>query len=163
MAATTDGLTLTQPKALLEAWREEYAPLAVSKKRLYTPLHGRELEDALQVVMSVANASGAALLSSFSAAAWIAPYARTSRLFLYADELALQSLTTSLSLVSSAKGENVVVTVIEDLGVLNDCIVEGDGMLCTSPVQTYLDLWIAGERGREAAEHLRRERLQWSI
>jgi hypothetical protein len=29
-------------------------------------------------------------------------------------------------------------------------------------VQTYLDLAASGERGREAAEFLRRERLQWS-
>ena len=31
-----------------------------------------------------------------------------------------------------------------------------------SPIQTYLDLAAAGERGREAADHLRREKLTWS-
>jgi len=35
------------------------------------------------------------------------------------------------------------------------------GIACTSPVQTYLDLIDGGERGREAADHLRRELLQW--
>jgi hypothetical protein len=34
-------------------------------------------------------------------------------------------------------------------------------VVCTSPVQTYLDLAAAGERGQEAADHLRQERLQW--
>ncbi|MDA4631000.1 hypothetical protein NZA98_07735, partial [Escherichia coli] len=32
---------------------------------------------------------------------------------------------------------------------------------CTSSVQTYLDLAIAGERGAEAADHLRKEKLSW--
>lgn len=36
------------------------------------------------------------------------------------------------------------------------------GIICTSAVQTYLDLAQAGERGGEAAKHLRLERLDWS-
>ncbi len=34
--------------------------------------------------------------------------------------------------------------------------------LCTSPVQTFLDLSAAGERGKEAAEHLRSKLLRWT-
>jgi hypothetical protein len=37
----------------------------------------------------------------------------------------------------------------------------GPGVICTSAVQTYLDLTNAGERGKEAADHLRQEKLQW--
>jgi hypothetical protein len=55
----------------------------------------------------------------------------------------------------------VVVTVLDDLALFNDSVEAAGGIHCTSPVQTYLDLYVSGERGREAAEHLRRERLQW--
>jgi hypothetical protein len=161
---TPDGLTLAQPRALLEAWREIYAPPALRKKRFYTPLHGRGLEDALPDALAAANSAGSAIMASFSAAGWIAPYARSSSSFLYADELAIESLTESLALTSPPKGENFIVTVLEnDFGVLGDCIVAGEGILCTGAVQTYLDLWNAGERGREAAEYLRQETLKWSM
>jgi hypothetical protein len=43
----------------------------------------------------------------------------------------------------------------------SDTIEPAPGAVCTSPVQTYLDLSIAGERGAEAADHLRQERLSW--
>ena len=53
------------------------------------------------------------------------------------------------------------ITVPKDLGLLVDTIELAPGAVCTSPIQTYLDLSIAGERGTEAAEHLRQERLSW--
>ena len=36
-----------------------------------------------------------------------------------------------------------------------------EGISCVSPVQAYLDLHAMPERAEEAAEHLRKERLQW--
>ncbi|PTN52788.1 hypothetical protein DAI43_01230, partial [Achromobacter xylosoxidans] len=59
------------------------------------------------------------------------------------------------------KGENLVVTVLDDPGLFLDTVQPAPGVVCTSPIQTYLDLSVAGERGQEAADHLRRERLQW--
>src|SRR5471032_154419 len=70
-------------------------------------------------------------------------------------------LQTALKLAPASKGENVVVTVPKDLGLLADAVEPAPGAVCTSPVQTYLDLSIAGERGAEAADHLRQERLSW--
>ena len=66
-----------------------------------------------------------------------------------------------LKLAPALKGENVIVTVPNDLGLLTDTVEPAPGAICTSPVQTYLDLSIAGERGVEAANHLRQERLSW--
>ena len=37
------------------------------------------------------------------------------------------------------------------------------GVQCVSPVQAYLDLRGLPERAEEAAEHLRKERLQWGL
>jgi len=55
----------------------------------------------------------------------------------------------------------VVITVPRDEGLLLDTVEAAPGVLCTSPVQTYLDLTVAGERAKEAAEYLRQEKLTW--
>jgi len=66
-----------------------------------------------------------------------------------------------MKLSTATRGENVVVTELDDFGLFHDAVEPTDGIHCTSPVQTYLDLYASGDRGREAAEHLRQERLQW--
>ena len=81
--------------------------------------------------------------------------------YFYANAHGVDALQSGLELTSSAKGENVIVMEVEDEGFFRDAVVPAPGILATSPVQTYLDLCIAGSRGREAADHLRRERLQW--
>jgi len=105
---------------------------------------------------------GLAVLASFSAARWLAPYGRTSMQYFYADEKGLERLQSAVKLSSASKGENVKVTVLKDYGVFRDTVEPAPGAICTSPVQTYLDLADAGERGREAADHLRREKLRWA-
>ncbi len=49
----------------------------------------------------------------------------------------------------------------KDRGLLEDTVEPAPGAVCTGVIQTYLDLAAAGERGQEAAEHLRREQLKW--
>jgi hypothetical protein len=100
-------------------------------------------------------------LSSFSAAHWIAPFARTGTQYLYAHAGALEHIQSKLRLSSSLKGENVVVSIPKDNGIFLDAYEPVPGIRCTSPVQTYLDLSVSGERGAEAAEHLRHMRLKW--
>jgi hypothetical protein len=153
-------LSLTELDALLDAWRGAYEPPAGIQLRFYTTLHGGALEKAARKALG-ANKDGNAMFASFSAAHWFAPYARTGSEFFYADEAGVKMLQDALKLSSTPKGENVVVTQLKDLGLFRDRIEPALGVLCTSPVQTYLDLAAAGERGREAAEHLRRERLTW--
>ncbi len=99
--------------------------------------------------------------ASFSAAHWLAPYGRTGTQYFYADEEGLERLQSALKLSPVGKGENVVVNVLQDDGLFRDAVEPAPGAVCTSPVQTYLDLADAGERGQEAAEHLRREKLLW--
>jgi hypothetical protein len=104
---------------------------------------------------------GHVVLASFSAARWLAPYVRTATEYFYADEIGVARLAEALMLTSTAKGENVVITAPKDTALFRNTVEAAPGVLCTSVVQTYLDLTLAGERGREAAEHLRRERLAW--
>lgn len=104
---------------------------------------------------------GVLLYASFSAADWIAPFARTGRTYFYADERGLARLQSGLNLQSAAKGANIDILVPNDPDVFRTALRLQNGLVVTGPVQTYLDLSIAGERGREAAEHLRAEALQW--
>jgi Transcriptional regulator, AbiEi antitoxin, Type IV TA system len=161
-AAVSDGgLFLSDPNGLLDTWREAYVPPAGERRTFYTTLHGSALEAALRAYGTAPAPDGVAILSSFSAANWLAPYARTGTHYFYADPAGVDRMRTLLKLSTAARGENVVITELDDAGVFHDAVEPTDGIQCTSPVQTYLDLYTAGDRGREAAEHLRHERLQW--
>lgn len=159
--ASEDGLVLSEPDALLDAWRDSYAAPSGDRLRFYTPLHGSALEDAARSALRTDDSPGRAAFASFSAAQWLSPYGRTGTHYFFADDEGLRMLQTALKLTPTSKGENVVVTVPKDPGLLSDTVEPAPGAVCTSPVQTFLDLSIAGERGAEAAEHLRRGRLSW--
>lgn len=158
---TDTGVRLSNPDGLLDAWRDDYVPPSGERQKFYTTLHGSAFEDALRQCGTALALDGIAILSSFSAATWQAPYARTGTHYFYADQEGAERLRNLLNLSSTTRGENVQVTVIDDIGVFRDSVEPAAGIHCTSPVQTYLDLYASGERGREAAEHLRHERLQW--
>ncbi len=155
------GLVLSKPDALLDAWREAHEPPAERREGFYTTLHGRPFDEAARQALGSNSGSGQIALASFSAAQWLAPYGRTSTHYFYAETDAIDRLKRDLKLASAQKGENVVVMVPKDSGLFLDVVEPAPGAICTSPVQTYLDLAQAGERGREAADHLRREKLSW--
>ncbi len=155
------GLFLSAPDALLDAWRNAYQPPAGQRLGFYTALHGGAFEEAARRALRAGSDEGRAIFASFSAAHWLAPFARTGTQFFYADEPGLERLRATLALSSPAKGENVFVTVPEDAGVFREAVEPAPGAVCSGLVRTYLDLSAAGERGREAAEHLRRERMGW--
>lgn len=159
--ASDDGLVLSQPTALLDAWRDSYTAPPGERLRFYTPLHGGGLEEAARSALRADSGPGRAAFASFSAAQWLAPYARTGTHYFFADDEGLRKLQVALKLAPTAKGENVVITLPKDLGLLADTVEPAPGAVCTNPVQTYLDLAIAGERGAEAADHLRQEKLSW--
>jgi hypothetical protein len=159
--ADSDGLWISNPEALLDTWREAYRRPG-KRHGFYTALHGKSLQDVLRGSLFGADRFGGVMLGSFSAAQWLAPYARTTTEFFYADRQGMNALQDALQLSSIAKGENVVVMELEDDGLFRDALEPAPGLRCTGIVQTYLDLWISGERGREAAEHLRKEKFQWN-
>lgn len=154
-----EGMFLAAPDALLDAWREAYEAPSGQRQAFYTTLHGASFDAALRG--RPPQSRGQIALASFSAAQWLAPFGRTGTHYFYADAQGLEILRSSLKLSSASKGENVVVTVLDDSGLFRDTVQPTSGVICTSPVQTYLDLAAAGERGQEAADHLRQERLQW--
>jgi hypothetical protein len=157
-----EGLSLSEPDKLIDAWREAYEPPAGRRLRFYTILHGSTFEEASLEALRATDNGGQATLASFSAARWLAPYARVSTQYFYADDTGLDRLQALLKLSSASKGENVIITVPKDHGIFRDATEPAPGIICTSLVQTYLDLTTAGERGQEAAEHLRREKMKWN-
>jgi hypothetical protein len=157
---TRDGVFLSAPHALLDAWSQAYEPLVGEQKRFYTALHGPAFEAAARQAFEH-TAAGRAVFCSYSAAHWLAPYARITTHYFYADEAGMQTLINNLHLTPIAKGESVVITLPSDERLLLDVVEPATGVRCSNPIQTYLDLSVAGERGKEAAEHLRQELLQW--
>ena len=155
-----DGLRLSHPDRLLDAWREAYEPPQGERVEFYTTLHGQPLEYALRQAQHLGNGFSA-ILASFSAAHWLSPYGRVQTQYFYASADGLVALSAALKMVPARSGANVVVTVLKDHGLFLDAVEPAPGVLCTSPVQTYLDLAVAGERGAEAADHLRQELLAW--
>ena len=156
-----EGMFLSDPDALLDEWRDTYEPPVGKRLAFYTTLHGSAFEEAARHALHSDGETSPAAFASFSAAHWLAPYGRTGTQYFYADESGLERLQSSLKLSAISRGENVVVTLLKDAGLLRDTVEPAPGAICTSPVQTYLDLANAGERGREAADHLRQERLIW--
>lgn len=155
------GLFISEADALLNAWRDAYEPPAGKRMSFYTTQHGSAFEDTARQALHAGPGNGQAVFASFSAAHWLAPYGRTGLQYFYADDAGLERLKVGLKLSSASKGENVAVTLLKDQGLFRDITEPAPGAVCTSPIQTYLDLTAAGERGREAAEHLRREKLSW--
>jgi len=155
------GLHLIFPDALLDAWKSSYEPPVEQQFRFYTTLHGKAFDASIRDVFESMPQMVQTALASFSAANWIAPYARTTTQFFYAEKRGLDHIQSRMKLSSTAKGENVIITIPKDPGVFMDAYEPAPGVRCTSPIQTYLDLSKGGERGEEAAEHLRRMKLTW--
>ena len=155
------GLFLSEPDKLLDSWRDAYRAPPGRRVGLYTTLHGSAFDQAARRVLRVGSEKGQAIFASFSAARWLAPYGRSGSEFFYADESGLQRLMVELKLSSASKGENVIVTIPKENGLFRNTVEPAAGVVCTGLIQTYLDLAAAGERGGEAADHLRRERLTW--
>jgi hypothetical protein len=157
--ADAEGLRLTSPDALLDQWRENYEPPAGGRIFAYTPLHGRSLADAVQKAAGHPNAR--VMLASLSAAQWLAPYGRSGADHLYVDRAGYAVLRQELEIGTVQHGSNLEILVLHDDGLFRDAVEPSLGVWVTSPVQTYLDLSAAGERGREAADHLRDQGLRW--
>ncbi len=153
------GLRLTRPEGLARAWQDSYEPRPQKRTRYYSLLHGEEMETAFRAALAEAGAGEHAVLSSFSAARWFAPYARQATHFFYADAVGSEVLRRHLQLEPTTQGKNVVIEEPREDDVFTRRIEPVSGIWCSGLLQTWLDLSATGERGREAAEHLLQHRL----
>lgn len=153
------GLRLTKPLELLAAWRQVYRLDPSRIESCYTLLHGTQIDTALRAALTEAGRGKHAVLASHSAGRWLAPFTRGGSQYLYVDSEGETILRKHLKLEPSGHGANVSLMYPKDEGVFLDRVEAATGTWCTSPIQTYLDLAVSGERGAEAAEHLFNERI----
>jgi hypothetical protein len=144
-AADSDGLRLSQPEKLARAWQGSYQPRLRSREGAYTLLHDEALEDATKAALAEADRGGHLVLASYSAARWLAPYARQATQFLYADEEGAEVAKRFLQLQPVDKGENVVLFEPREDDVFAGRLEAAPGVWCTGLVP-----W-PGCRGSSAA------------
>ena len=156
------GFRVRDHEGLLQVWRQAYRFDRSDRRRYFTLLQGRALNDSLRALD--ASAEGRIAYAAFSAADIQAPHVRQARTWLYlAGDLEEQfKAKADAKLVDS--GENLVVLIPADDGVFYHLDISKNRLACTNAVQTYIDLVHAGGRGEEAAEALMQQRLKpaWS-
>ena len=156
-----DGAVLTQPDALLKSWRRNYRRPAGRSITGYTHLHGRELNERLRGKLNPNPEYPRAIYSLNSAAQWLAPFSRSGTQSFYADKRGARLLKKRLKLRPAPRGANVVLLIPTDVSLFDDASQPSLNVFCTSPIVTYLDLWVGNERQREAAQHLAEKFLPW--
>jgi hypothetical protein len=165
-AGEDGGFRLRDPLKLLYAWRDAYRFDRQERRGYFTLLQGKRLREALAGFE--VSAGGYAAYAAFSAADFQAPHVRQPKTWLYVREEDAPVFENLAEAKRVDSGENLVVLIPDDDGVfyLGDCGSMGDDrMSCTNLVQTYVDLYHCGGRGREAAEALLNQRLrpEWKL
>jgi hypothetical protein len=156
-----EGVVLTKPRELIETWRNNYRRPSGHRKTGYTHLHGKQLDHHLSGFLGNQDYNPRAICSLHSAAKWISPFGRDGMNTFYTDEEGAEYLADRLDLSPTSKGANVAINIIRDDSIFADAIEPVPGIYCTSPIQTYLDLWVGNDRDREAAQFLQEEHLPW--
>ncbi len=155
------GFRVCDPLKLLYAWRDAYRFNRHERRNYFTLLQGKQLHDALAKLDAFSG--GFTAYASFSAAEIQAPHVRQPKTWLYVAEKELPRFEKIVEAKLVESGENLVVLIPDDEGVfyLGDGGMIGDNrMACTCVVQTYVDLWHSGGRGREAADAILEQRLK---
>ena len=156
-----EGVVLTKPMQIIETWRENYRRPAGHRRAGHTHFHGSKLDDRVREALSVHEHGPRAVCSLHSAAKWISPFVRDATNTFYADEEGAEYLSHTLRLSPTSKGANVIITIVKDKSLFDDAVEPVSSIFCTSPIQTYLDLWVGNDRDREAAEYLFEKNFQW--
>ena len=135
---------------LLDLWRKSYRFERHRRIGYFTLLKPPELRNR---ILTMNRSAGEAVYAAFSAADFQAPCVRQNKTWLYVSDAALDEFVRIADAKRVDTGENLVVLVPEDDGVLYLLEPGDEGTPArTNPVQTWLDLRHVGGRGEEAAE-----------
>jgi hypothetical protein len=154
------GFRVRDYEALLQAWRVAYRFDHHARRRYFTLLQGRSLQEKLLQL----NTAGNVAYAAFTAADFQAPTVRQPRTWLYVDRNVEPELQAVLEGKLVDSGENLIVLIAGDPGVFYKREAGPNRIPCTNAVQTYIDLLHSGGRGEEAAQAILSQRLQpaWS-
>lgn len=154
-----DGFFLSNQEQLLQEWAENYTFRRNLVQDCYSLKGIAEIEADLA---EVCNRKGIRYaLTSFSAAARLAPAVKYQRAFAYVEKIE-ENVLLPLNLKKVPSGANVNLLLPYDIGVFYGSRELG-GIRIASPVQIYLDLLGFKGRGEEAAHALLEQviRPQW--
>jgi hypothetical protein len=154
------GFKVTEPLKLLFAWRDAYRFEQHTRYDYFTLLQGRQLGES---IIKLYTLHTEAEYAAFSAADFQAPNVRQPKTWLYVASKALDRFAQEAQAKPVDSGGNLVVLVPSDDGVFYRKEYFGDNehqSACTNAVQTYVDLWHCGGRGREAAEALLEQKIK---
>jgi hypothetical protein len=144
------ALRLRDPLALLSAWREAYRFDKVRQVRLFTLAKREAIDAALRKIASKGEVKAA--YAAFSAAEILAPAVRQPRQWLMVSPECAEEIRQDLDAKPAESGDNLVLLVPPDDGPFFDAHVRADLPVCTSALQTHVDVAHLAGRGEEAAE-----------
>lgn len=154
------GFKVTEPLKLLFAWRDAYRFEQHARYDYFSLLQGKQLSES---IIKLSNFHTEAEYAAFSAADFQAPNVRQPKTWLYVASKALDRFAQIVQAKPVDSGGNLVVLVPSDDGVFYKKEYPGDNEhrpACTNAVQTYVDLWHCGGRGKEASEALLEQKLK---
>lgn len=156
IAGEKRGIYINQPGALLDRWKRVYKKnIANHASTFYTLMPADERLSRARKAMAAAEEQMAGIMySGLSSARWMAPFVKPTSDHFYADKLGIELLRKYLELEPVGIGPNVIIEQPKDPFIFKEVINCSQGLNCTSAVQTYLDLYVSGEREQEAAEYL---------
>jgi hypothetical protein len=147
------GFQLRDPQKLLFAWRDVYRFDRHKRLNYFSLYNGKKMLDSL-VGLSMLE-KGNLAYAAFSAAELQAPNVRQPKTWFYVREQALSAFERCAAAKQVDSGENLVVLIPDDESVFYQ-VDRGSApesrLACTNAVQTYVDVWNCGGRGKEAAE-----------
>jgi hypothetical protein len=153
------AVRLSSPDDVLESWRESYD---FSKHRTIAGhATARSGDELLAAVGATLNRKKLDYAATGLAGAWLMTKFAAFRLVtIFVPEEPSANLLKAIGFRREERGANLWFTVPNDEGVFTGTSYVG-GVQCVHPVQAYLDLNSQPERSAEAADELRRRRLQW--
>jgi hypothetical protein len=153
LSKSVDGISLTNPTALLDEWGQSYNFRRNKVQECYAlaELPGMEA----QLAETCRRLGLQYALTGFSSAARIAPMVRYQKASVYVER-DISSLIDALGWKAVTTGSNISLLIPYDDGVFYGA-KDMDEVAIASPVQTYLDLQSVRGRGQEAAQAVRKE------
>jgi hypothetical protein len=150
----TNRVRMANPGELLSRWAAIYDFNLLNNVKAYYSMKG-DLESLLKKLSSSVNQNVKYALTLHVGASLIAPYVRPASLHIYVG-YGEENLVKRLNLQPIELGGNVFLVQPYDEGVFYG-VQKVRGAYVVSNVQLYVDLYNYPARGREAAEHLRKE------
>ncbi|MDQ3725983.1 MAG: type IV toxin-antitoxin system AbiEi family antitoxin [Actinomycetota bacterium] len=145
------------PNLLLDAWAQDYR--FDRHQAVFGHLSGSGMEVARELHERLTEVDAIHAFTGLPAAWAMTHFARFRLTSVYVEGNPL-SIAGEIDMRQGEKGANVQILGPDDEGVFAGG-GEFDDLPCVAPVQAYLDLSSLPERAKEAARHLRDERMDW--